>query len=78
MNTVRCEGAVCEVLPHCEKRFDGLRERLETGEKELVRLDGEARHLLRSLTALTKAVWAAALSIFGVLCSFVIWYIQHL
>ena len=78
MNTVHWEGAVCEALPHCEKRFDGLRDRLENSEKELVRLDGEARHLLRSLAALTKAVWAAALSLFGVLCSFVIWYIQHI
>ena len=78
MNTVHCEGLVCEALPHCEKRFDGLRDRLETSEKELVRLDGEARHLLRSLSALTKAVWAAALSIFGVLGSFAVWYIQQL
>lgn len=62
----------------CEARFDTLRARLDEDEKQLVRLDGETRHLVRSLSALTKAMWAAALSIFGVLLGFVIWYIQHL
>lgn len=67
-----------EPLAACEKRFDDLRGRLESGEKELVRLDGEARYLLRSLSSLIKAVWAVALSTFGVLLSFLVWYIQHL
>lgn len=62
----------------CEARFDRLRARLDEDEKQLVRLDGETRHLVRSLSALTKAMWAAALSIFGVLLGFVVWYIQHL
>ena len=59
-------------------QLEKLRARLEGDEKELVRLDGEARHLLRSLSALTKAVWAAALSTFGVLLSFLFWYVQQL
>ncbi len=62
----------------CEARFDRLRTRLDEDEKQLVRLDGETRHLVRSLTALTKAIWAVALSIFGVLLGFVVWYVQHL
>ena len=72
------ERALCSTLPQCEKRFDSLRSRLESGEKELVRLDGENRYLLRSLSSLIKAMWAVALSTFGVLLSFLIWYIQHL
>ena len=55
-----------------------LRARLDEDEKQLVRLEGETRHLVRSLSALTKAMWAAALSIFGVLLGFAVWYIQHL
>lgn len=62
----------------CEARFDTLRARLDADEKQLVRLEGETRHLVRSLSALTRAMWAAALSIFGVLLGFVVWYIQHL
>jgi hypothetical protein len=62
----------------CEARFDTLRARLHDDEKQLVRLEGETRHLVRSLSALTKALWAAALSIFGVLLGFAVWYIQHL
>ena len=65
-------------LALCEARFDNLRARLAEDEKQLVRLEGETRHLVRSLSALTKAMWAAALSIFGVLLGFVVWYIQHL
>lgn len=71
-------SAGCETALRCEPRFDGLRSRLETDEKELVRLDAEARSLLRSLSALTKAVWAVALSTFGVLLSFFVWYVQQL
>lgn len=65
-------------LALCEARFDTIRARLDEDEKQLVRLEGETRHLVRSLSALTKAMWAAALSIFGVLLGFVVWYIQHL
>ncbi len=65
-------------LALCEARFDTLRARLDEDEKQIVRLDGEIRYLVRSLAALTKAIWAVALSIFGVLLGFVVWYIQHL
>ena len=75
-------GPTADGLPacglRCEAQLEKLRTRLEGDEKELVRLDGEARHLLRSLSALTKAVWAAALSTFGVLLSFLFWYVQQL
>ena len=64
--------------PLCAARFDTIRARLDEDEKQLVRLEGDTRHLVRSLSALTKAMWAAALSIFGGLLGFVVWYIQHL
>lgn len=71
-------GQSCPPLAQCTQRFEGLRSRMESSEKELVRLDGESRHTLRSLSSLIKAIWAVALSTFGVLLSFVVWYIQHL
>ncbi len=36
------------------------------------------RAIRSSLSALIKAVWAVALSTFGVLLSFLTWYVQHL
>ncbi len=66
----------CRTQDSCDTRLEAMRTRLETGEKELVRLDGEVRHLLRSLSAVTKALWAAATASFGVLLGFFIWYVE--
>ena len=69
----------------CEPRFrtlehasEDITRRAGKHEQDIAGFKSDIRHMFESLRALTRALWAVALSSVTILISFVVWYIQNL
>ena len=69
----------------CKERFKEIYNRLESGEKvfsrhttEIAVVQTNMQNLVKSMNALTKALWGVCGTTVSALISFLVWYIQSL
>ena len=67
-----------ERLSSGDHAFDKLRDCSADHEKRVTILETNMVNLIKSMSALTKALWGAALAVASVGVTFIIWYIQSL
>ena len=74
---------ICEMSTACKERFKEIENRLDLGDRiftkhttEIAVLHTNVDNLIKSLSGLTKALWAVCATTFSTLLGFFIWYIQ--
>ncbi len=76
---------ICDMNNTCREKFHDIEIRLESGDKmftkhttEIAVLQTNVDNLIKSLSSLTRALWAVCAATFTTLLGFFIWYIQHI
>ncbi len=76
---------ICEINATCRDKFKEIENRLDVGDRiftkhttEIAVLHTNVDNLIKSLSGLTKALWAVCAATFATLLGFFIWYIQSI
>lgn len=69
---------IWERLSTGDHAFDQVRDCSNTLDKRVTILETNMVNLIRSMSALTRALWGAALAVAGTGVGFIIWYIQSI
>lgn len=58
------------------KRLEDKADAVDNHEKRLTKTETDVGHLLRAVSALTKAIWGAVVSMLLLFATFFVWFVQ--